>query len=160
MQQSWHNDQDKLMFIILSKPSGPHQELLTGQMIGDVNLYLTKTDQDAQDAPYTRAEVEVMIPNTSFQRQGIASRALRLLFLYALKHLSNTPTYNLSPDSFFCKIGETNQRSQRLFEKLRFQVVGRSDVWKEVEMQSRSADCLSLWKDNLECQEVYIGPSA
>lgn len=163
MQQNWHNDPDKLMFIILARPQQQVQhnrELLDGQMIGDVNLYLTKAEdgqEQEQDAPYTRAEVEVMIPNPSFRRQGTASLALRLLYLYTLKHLSATTTYDLSATSFFCKIGEANRRSVRLFEKLGFEEVAKSEVWKEVEMQSRSAEkCLALWQGDLELHEIHI----
>ena len=54
MQQSWRNDHDKLTFIACLPISGDGREVLSKEpdaqdrMIGDVNLFLSRADEDEE----------------------------------------------------------------------------------------------------------------
>jgi hypothetical protein len=54
MQQSWRNDHDKLTFIACLPLSDDAEKVVGGEydspdrMIGDVNLFLSRADEDAE----------------------------------------------------------------------------------------------------------------
>ncbi|UZJ53524.1 hypothetical protein CBS101457_002844 [Exobasidium rhododendri] len=131
-------------------------------MVGDVNLFLTERHEDDKDnsddkddpvnVPHTiDAELEVMIAEKRWRQKGLAAEALMLLIKYASSYPTPAPTSpqtlsthsGISPskylplpsDAFLVKIGYDNQPSIRLFEKLGFEEVKRSAIWKEVEMR-------------------------
>ena len=102
MQRSWREDQDKCTFIVISR----HPEHLpeVDRMAGDVNLYLHQWDESGH------AEIEVMIAQEEFRRQGFAREAIMLMMQYGLEHLNI--------HRFYAKINQSNQPSLRLFSRL------------------------------------------
>ncbi|KAK2077544.1 hypothetical protein QBZ16_004389 [Prototheca wickerhamii] len=90
-------------------------------MVGDVNLFWN----DLDDANAT--EIEIMIAEPSRRRRGLAEEALTLMMTYAVD------TLNVS--LFRAKIGEQNTPSLRLFHKLGFKEVSRSEYFKEATLE-------------------------
>lgn len=109
------------------------------QMVGDVNIFLSKvydsdSDSDADpDAPpttppRTRCEVELMIAVPSTRRRGFGRAALEVFLPYAAAAL------DLPASAFFCRIGLANEPSLNLFEKVGFRRVKVVEAFGEVEM--------------------------
>lgn len=129
MQQSWKNDASKCTFIVLSaialtavEPGGSGEggdEV--GSMIGDVNLFL----HDQEDP--TNAEIEIMIANKNYHRQGCAREALYLMMMYGIKHLGIT--------RYFAKINKKNEASISLFLKLGYNEVAYVAAFEEYEFE-------------------------
>ncbi|TFK83985.1 acyl-CoA N-acyltransferase [Polyporus arcularius HHB13444] len=143
MQRKWQQDEDKLTFIILSGESLPPlegdvvtPELLAGQpMIGDVNLFLkgVPADEDFE------VEAEIMIAEPAYRRRGVAYTALQLMLSYATDSSSPSPL-PVPKDRLVARIGEKNEASIRLFEKLGFTVTKRVAVFEEVELRFTAGD--------------------
>ncbi|KNC73566.1 hypothetical protein SARC_13877 [Sphaeroforma arctica JP610] len=122
MQASWHQDADKLTFIILSEKAyanGPASDVVSS-MIGDVNVFLINhNDQKA-------AEVEVMIAEPEARGKGYGREAIRMMLAYAYRELGLT--------YFVVKIGLANTTSARLFKSLLFVQESVSEAFQEVTM--------------------------
>ncbi|RPD56239.1 acyl-CoA N-acyltransferase [Lentinus tigrinus ALCF2SS1-7] len=139
MQRKWQQDDDKLTFIILSGESLPpvpegdavSPELLAGQpMIGDVNLFMkgVPTDEDFE------VEAEIMIAESAYRRRGVAYTALQMMLSYATDPSSPSPL-PVPKERLVARIGEKNEASIRLFEKLGFTLTKRVAVFEEVELR-------------------------
>ncbi|KAI8912800.1 N-acetyltransferase 9-like protein [Gorgonomyces haynaldii] len=111
MQQSWRSDDDKLTFII-------H---IDSQMAGDTNLYLN----DFYDKQ--RGEIEIMIAEPQFRGKGYAKHILSIMMDYCTTHLNLT--------HFTAKISLKNQQSLKLFERLSFVEIEKSDYFQEVTLE-------------------------
>lgn len=122
MQHSWWIDNDKCTFILLSKEStnekSKEKENEINSMIGDVNLFFNNVDNKSE------AELEVMIAETSYRGQGLGKEAVVVMMFYGYTCL------NVSV--FSVKIGFSNAASIKLFTKLGFTEVSKSDVFQEV----------------------------
>jgi RimJ/RimL family protein N-acetyltransferase len=151
MQQSWRDDPKKCTFIVLSAD----QCLLDDQdddtecvvsapqnldaMVGDVNLFLSDMDDDEDDEENpanknnypqeerVQAEIDIMIADKSFQRQGLGRAATCSMLLYGATKLGIF--------RFFCKINEENKASIQLFESLGFKQCAYAECFKEVELE-------------------------
>ncbi|KAL1408908.1 hypothetical protein Q8F55_005722 [Vanrija albida] len=132
MQRKWQQDDDKLTFILLARPSDlpaattpvvPPSELARCQMIGDVNLFLP-------NGPQEDVECEIMIAEADFRRKGLAYEALRLFLTYAMHS-----DLRIAPANLIARIGSKNTASIGLFERLGFKTVKVVSVWDEVEMR-------------------------
>jgi RimJ/RimL family protein N-acetyltransferase len=88
---------------------------------GDVNLFLNDHDD------HSIAEIEIMIAEPASRRKGLATEALQLFMAYGVSALGVT--------KFRAKIGEDNSSSLQLFEKLGYQEVSRSAVFREVTLE-------------------------
>jgi len=136
MQKTWHNDPKKLTFIILSNDMSTSDEekrchhmtdknererIEVGCMAGDINLFLHDIDD-----PYN-AEVDIMIGEEKYRNKGLATEALNLIMHFGI--------HKLQIKRFFAKISETNEASIRLFERMGFERVNYSEVWKEIEYE-------------------------
>ncbi|OAD02691.1 hypothetical protein MUCCIDRAFT_111873 [Mucor lusitanicus CBS 277.49] len=115
MQTSWHQDEEKLTFIITSLPNDdsrslkdiPETEIKDNTvMIGDVNIFFNDQDQDP-----TFGEIEVMIAEPDYRRTGRGREALKIIMGYALQviglktfhakiSLKNDPSINLFKSQF------------------------------------------------------------
>lgn len=101
-------------------------------MAGDVNLFLNDYDDKHN------AEIEVMIAEHIYRRQGYAKESLCLMMRYAIDNLSIT--------RFYAKINEANKPSIELFESLGFTNINYVAAFQEYEYQlivndsSNSAD--------------------
>ena len=101
MQQSWRDDEKKCTFIILENdPSTPE----TSRMVGDINLFLSK-DENNQ----LQSEIDVMIAEEKYRRQGMGYEAVMAMMWYGHQHLQIK--------KFFSKIKEENEPSIELFKR-------------------------------------------
>ena len=126
MQNSWHHDPKKVTFIVLSKhqlePSTPGaSERELESMAGDVNLFLNDPDDPGN------AEIEIMIAEPRFRRNGFAREALKLMISYGVQQLQLK--------RFFAKIGENNHASLELFKSLQFEEVAYVKAFGEYELE-------------------------
>ncbi|XP_029339178.1 N-acetyltransferase 9 isoform X2 [Mus caroli] len=128
MQCSWCEDEDKCTFIVLdaekwqAQPRPPEESC----MVGDVNLFLT----DLEDP--TLGEIEVMIAEPSYRRQGLGTEASLLIMSYGLT-------------KFEAKIGQENEPSIRMFQKLHFKQVAMSNVFQEVTLRLAVSEPERKW---------------
>ncbi|PRW57327.1 N-acetyltransferase 9 [Chlorella sorokiniana] len=123
MQRSWAEDDQKCTFILLDLdlPDTPGTGAHGGAMAGDVNIFLNDHDE-----PHT-AEIEIMVAEPRSRRKGIAEEALTLFMAYCSSHLGVT--------KFRAKIGESNAPSIQLMNKLGFEEVSRSSIFKEATLE-------------------------
>jgi RimJ/RimL family protein N-acetyltransferase len=103
MQKSWREDSRKCTFIVLQNDESSTDEI--GQMAGDVNLFLNRDD----DGGLTYAEIDVMIAEERFRKQGMGEETVLLMMWYGMVHL------NIK--RFFAKINKVNESSIKLFKR-------------------------------------------
>ncbi|CAO2646021.1 Alpha/beta-tubulin-N-acetyltransferase 9 [Lemmus lemmus] len=133
MQASWREDEDKCTFIVLdaakwrTQPRPPEESC----MVGDVNLFLT----DLEDP--TLGEIEVMIAEPSCRGQGLGTEASLLMMSYGVTKLGLT--------NFEAKIGQENEPSIRMFQKLHFKQVAVSSVFQEVTLRLAVSEAERQW---------------
>ena len=137
MQQSWRDDPDKCTFIVLLREicSDENEKDFVKRnlnaMAGDVNLFLSHEDDDEADtslAPCKRqAELDIMIAEKVYQRNGLGKEASCLMMLYGAQHLGIR--------RFFCKINEDNHASRALFEKIGFRQCNYAECFRQVELE-------------------------
>ncbi|TFK50277.1 hypothetical protein OE88DRAFT_1631421 [Heliocybe sulcata] len=144
MQRKWREDDDKLTFIILSRPADISLPPLTPSsfatepgfsafpMIGDVNMFFKPPSDDDEEL---EVEMEIMIAEPAYRRKGYAREALELLTSYATSSDHTTPPLPISRSSLVTRISESNTPSIKLFEKLGFRIVKKVEVFGEVEMR-------------------------
>jgi RimJ/RimL family protein N-acetyltransferase len=94
-------------------------------MIGDVNLFVNEEDP-------TAAEIEVMIAEKCYRRQGYGREALSIMLAYG--------TQELAVSSFTAKISLKNEPSLSLFQTLGFQYVCTSEIFQEIELRLTADD--------------------
>ncbi|KAH9855741.1 acyl-CoA N-acyltransferase [Lenzites betulinus] len=143
MQRKWQTDDDKLTFILLDGTpfasadgaSVTAESLHALPMIGDVNLFL----KGAPDEDDFEAEAEIMIAEPAYRRRGIAHTALQLMLSYASDPAS-PPPLPITRARLVARIGDKNEPSIRLFEKLGFTVTKRVAVFEEVELRYTGAN--------------------
>ncbi|KAM4844009.1 alpha/beta-tubulin-N-acetyltransferase 9 isoform 2-T2 [Thomomys bottae] len=133
MQRSWREDTDKCTFIVLDAEKwqtqpGPTEESC---MTGDVNLFLT----DLEDP--TLGEIEVMIAEPSSRGRGFGTEAALLMMSYGVTKLGLT--------TFEAKIGQGNEPSIRMFQKLHFEQVSVSSVFQEVTLRLTMTESERQW---------------
>lgn len=144
MQRSWRQDADKLTFIACrpiatdsSANLSPESDSASN-MIGDINLFLRVDDGDDGDAsPEIIGEIELMIAEKANQRRGFGKAALLAFMRYITERqgeilgefvsgLDETikgkvrAKGELKFECLSVKIGQTNEKSLKLFEGLRF----------------------------------------
>ncbi|KAM5273048.1 alpha/beta-tubulin-N-acetyltransferase 9 [Ctenodactylus gundi] len=133
MQCSWREDADKCTFIVLDADRwqaqpGPTEESC---MVGDVNLFLT----DVEDP--TLGEIEVMIAEPSYRGRGFGTEATLLMMSYGVIKLGLT--------KFEAKIGQENEPSIRMFQKLHFKQVAVSSIFQEVTLRLTVSEPERQW---------------
>jgi GNAT superfamily N-acetyltransferase len=143
MQRSWRIDGDKLTFIICSQDA-VHTESPEENMVGDVNLFLTKDGDSVADSSVV-GELELMIAEQRMRGKGLG-RASLLAFLKFIilhqedileeysKHGGGNKTGTL--EHLRVRIGEGNKGSIGLFESLGFRKVREeANYFGEVELR-------------------------
>ena len=116
MQKSWHEDEDKLTFIILNNEETNEID----RMIGDVNLFIA----DDEENTIKVGECEIMIAEKSHRGKGLAKPLMTTLIKYAEN--------NNICSKFIARIGYENKPSQNLFQKLGFEEESRGECFKEI----------------------------
>ena len=148
MQQSWRDDKDKCTFIVLSKEAcdmnddqAEDSEFVKrnlNAMVGDVNLFLSEEDDSHEgtdpskstdnEEKFMQAELDIMIADEEYQKNGMGTEASCLMILYGANMLGIR--------RFFCKINEDNHASRTLFEKrLGFHQCDFAECFRQVELE-------------------------
>ncbi|KAI9480773.1 MAG: GNAT domain-containing protein [Benjaminiella poitrasii] len=132
MQRTWHEDEDKLTFIITTVPNNsdlllkdiPESEIKDKTvMIGDVNIFFNDPDNDR-----TFGEIEVMIAEPDYRRTGKGKDALKIIMGYAMEALG--------VKTFQAKISLKNPPSINLFKsKFCYYEVAVSTVFQEISLE-------------------------
>ncbi|XP_073282418.1 GCN5-related N-acetyltransferase 9-like isoform X3 [Primulina huaijiensis] len=112
MQLSWTQDTSKHTFIVLDKDlmvgdfihGQPYTQVLFSAMVGDVNIFMNDLDDSHI------AEIEIMIAESKSRCKGLAKESVLLMMAFAVK--------NFGILIFRAKIGESNDASLNLFQKL------------------------------------------
>ncbi|XP_076623489.1 N-acetyltransferase 9-like protein isoform X2 [Colletes latitarsis] len=117
MQEQWHQDQDKCTFIILEKSILSTTRNEIEAMIGDTNLFFNEVDQ-----PHS-AEIEIMIADVAYRGKKRGWEALILMLLHGINK------FNIS--RYTAKIKFDNEKSIKMFEKLKFCQVEKSQIFQE-----------------------------
>jgi RimJ/RimL family protein N-acetyltransferase len=127
MQKEWHNDEEKLTFIVLSKKAYEHDQTTNktireiDAMIGDVNAFFSVADP-------SEVELDIMIAEKEHQGFGCGTQSICLIIYYILLNFTGI-------NQFIVKINETNQPSIRLFEKLGFTQYDYLGAFKQICMK-------------------------
>ena len=145
MQGSWRLDADKLTFILCLPLNVPTIRIIGGQhdaphqMLGDVNLFLTKSDEGR-----VLGEIELMIAVKTSQGQGYGRASLLTFLRYIVEHeaviLAEYKDVDMEADPLpieylRVKVGENNLRSIALFESVEFRKVGEVNIFSEIELR-------------------------
>ena len=121
MQESWHVDDDKLTFIILSPDTSKDE---SARMVGDVNLFLQVDLNDDSGSEAKIGECEIMIAEPAFRGKGLGTKVMSAMIKYA----SNKGITK----QFIARVGYDNTASQRLFGKLGFEEKSRAECFREI----------------------------
>ncbi|XP_073286214.1 GCN5-related N-acetyltransferase 9-like [Primulina huaijiensis] len=133
MQLSWSQDTLKHTFIVLGKElivgDFIHGQPYTQAMVGDVNIFMN----DLYDSHI--AEIEIMIAESKSRGKELAKESVLLMMEFAVK--------NFGILIFRAKIGESNDASLNLFQKLEFKKTSYSEIFKEVTLELRITESQS-----------------
>ncbi|KAF7960943.1 hypothetical protein EAE96_000614 [Botrytis aclada] len=151
MQRSWRTDYDKLTFIIcLPEENHASQDIrkgvsdAPGKMVGDVNLFISEADEDAEGCI---GEIEIMIAEPSARGKGLGRSAVVAFLEYLRCNLEKIMEEyrngiqgkkeegKMQLLQLRVKIGGRNVASIGLFESLGFVKVGEGEnYFGEVEL--------------------------
>jgi RimJ/RimL family protein N-acetyltransferase len=118
-------------------------EATTHAMIGDVNLFLSDDYEDsdsdssaalnvAQQQPTQKqAEIDIMVADPDYRRQGIGREATVLMMWYCATRLP------VGLRRVFCKINESNSGSLALFNGMGFSQCAFAECFRECELELR-----------------------
>ncbi|XP_057377473.1 alpha/beta-tubulin-N-acetyltransferase 9-like [Daphnia carinata] len=126
MQKSWADDEDKCTFIVLDKAKYEETNDEVDSMIGDTNIFMT------DNTDVTLAEIEIMIAETCYRRNGRGKESTLLMLRYGKEQLGIK--------QFHAKIGLDNIASIQMFQKIGFREISRSEIFGEVTMAVFSDD--------------------
>lgn len=125
MQLSWTQDPLKQTFIVLDRElivgNFIHGEPHVEAMVGDVNIYMNDLDDPQM------AEVEIMIAEAKSRGKGLGKEAVLVMMTFAVD--------NFKIHTFRAKIGELNQASLSLFQKLGFKKTSYSEIFNEMTLE-------------------------
>ncbi|KAF7824902.1 N-acetyltransferase 9-like protein [Senna tora] len=125
MQLSWSQDPNKETFIVLDKDlvvgDFTHGEPHVEAMVGDVNIFMNDLDN-----PHT-AEIEIMIAEPKSRGKGLGKETVMMMMAFAIE--------KLGINIFRAKIGESNEASLNMFQKLGFVQTSFSNIFKEVTLE-------------------------
>ncbi|XP_015436986.1 PREDICTED: N-acetyltransferase 9-like protein [Dufourea novaeangliae] len=121
MQQRWHQDQDKCTFIILEKSIFSTTSNEIEAMIGDTNLFFNNLDDPKS------AEAEIMIADIAYRNKKRGWEAMILMLLYGIDTLKVT--------TYTAKIKFSNEKSIKMFKKLKFEEIEKSQVFEEYTLE-------------------------
>ncbi|CAN4114118.1 unnamed protein product [Withania somnifera] len=125
MQLSWTQDPLKQTFIVLDRElivgNFVHGEPHVEAMVGDVNIYMNDLDDPQM------AEVEIMIAEPNSRGKGLGKESVLMMMTFAVD--------NFKIHTFRAKIGEQNQASISLFQKLGFKETSYSEIFNEMTLE-------------------------
>ncbi|XP_065354586.1 alpha/beta-tubulin-N-acetyltransferase 9 [Calliphora vicina] len=135
MQRSWREDEDKCTFLILCRDNYNKTDNEIESLVGDTNLFLT-IDPDTNEKV---AETEIMIAESNVRGKGYGWESMLLMMKYAQQ--------NLAIDKFEAKIGMDNEKSIKMFEKMKFNEVRRVEVFREITLERLVTSEWIQWLD-------------
>lgn len=130
MQETWRDDEAKCTFIVVQKGllsetfvlNEDFIEQTTKAMVGDVNLFLSETDDHCP-----QAELDIMIAEEGARRKGIGKEASSMMMKFAMENLHIT--------RFFCKINSENTASFALFRSMGFRECDYAECFQQYEYE-------------------------
>ncbi|XP_011861864.1 PREDICTED: N-acetyltransferase 9-like protein isoform X2 [Vollenhovia emeryi] len=131
MQKRWLEDEDKCTFIILDQPVYVATGNEIDAMVGDTNMFLHCSQG------LIVAEIEIMIADESYRGKKRGWESIVLMLLYGVE--------TLNINKFCAKIKLDNAVSFRMFEKLGFREVERSEVFHEVTLEKEASSDWISW---------------
>lgn len=146
MQHSWRQDADKLTFIACL-PSTAEKIIIASQhddsdrMLGDVNLFLTRSGEEGEEGVV--GEIELMIADKISQGKGYGRASLLTFVNYIARHESDilaeySRGSKKEAKALHClrvKIGQSNYKSLKLFESVGFCKTADANFFGEIEMR-------------------------
>lgn len=120
MLHDWHDDPQKLTYIITDRAEAEATGSELAGMAGDVNLFLNDPDDPAA------SEIDVMVAAQRHRRRGFATEAVQLMM-----HVAEEA---LGVRTFRAKIKLDNAPSLALFARLGFAEEARVEVFNEVHL--------------------------
>ena len=129
MQKTWLLDEDKCTFIVLDANTYNNNQDDIEAMIGDTNIFVLNEENKKV------GEIEIMIAEKKFRRNQRGWNSTLSMLRYGIEVLGIT--------KFVAKIGIDNEKSLRLFKKLKFIEESFSNVFQEVTL---AVDVTSEWK--------------
>lgn len=109
---------------------------LVESLIGDTNLFL---DNDSNSA-----ETEIMIAESNARGKKFGWEAMLMMIKFGHNFLNCK--------IFMAKIGFSNGKSQRMFEKMHFREISRSEIFQEITYER---ECSKDWLDWLNSNVEY-----
>ncbi|KAM3958247.1 microtubule-associated Nat9 [Aphomia sociella] len=137
MQKSWLEDEDKCTFIILHKDTRNDE---IESMIGDTNIFIT-------DKENCIGEIEIMIAEPSARGKKLGWEAVILMLIYGIKYIKLK--------TFEAKISVTNVISIKMFEKLGFSEISKSDIFQEVTLEKEVSQEWLFWLES-QCKYTIL----
>ncbi|CAL1686583.1 unnamed protein product [Lasius platythorax] len=131
MQKRWLEDEDKCTFIILDKCVFLSTGSETDAMIGDTNLFFNDSQQP------NIAEIEIMIADEASRGKKRGWESVLLMMRYGFEALNI--------NKFRAKIKSDNVMSINMFEKLGFQEVERSEIFREITLEREASSDWMSW---------------
>lgn len=144
MQKRWLEDEDKCTFIVLDKDILLSTGCEVDAMIGDTNLFFNNPQE-----PHV-AEIEIMIAHLASRGKRRGWESVILMIYYGIDILN--------VNQFHAKIKLDNIPSIKMFEKLGFQEVERSEVFQEVTLKKDVSSDWMSWLC-LELKSITVNPN-
>ncbi|XP_015109799.1 uncharacterized protein LOC107036373 [Diachasma alloeum] len=131
MQKSWGEDENKCTFIVLDAEiySKTNDEIVS--MIGDTNLYFNDPDD------IHASECEIMVAEETARGRKMGWEAIILMLRYGVEVLKVS--------KYSAKIKMDNEKSIRMFQKLKFTEASRSEVFQEITLLRKVNEEWSEW---------------
>jgi len=148
MQETWRDSGDKCTFIVLDKDLlesfAFNESDEIASMVGDTNLFISTSggDGDGGEKETKMAEAEIMIAEEGARGKGLGKEAMALMMNYGAR--------KLGVGAFEARIKVHNERSIKMFEKMGFAEVGRSEVFGEVTLKATADDLVALFDSATE----------
>ncbi|XP_011172332.1 N-acetyltransferase 9-like protein isoform X2 [Solenopsis invicta] len=131
MQKRWLEDEDKCTFIVLDKRIYQTTRNEVDAMVGDTNLFLHNSQG------LCIAEIEIMIADEASRGKKRGWESVVLMLLYGAE--------TLNINKFWAKIKSDNAVSIKMFEKLGFREVERSEVFREITLEKEASSDWTSW---------------
>lgn len=140
MQTKWVHDDDKCTFIVLDRIMYTESSNEVSSMIGDTNIFF------ADPSDLSRGEIEIMIAEEGSRGTGNGKEVLSLMMRFAVDIIGVM--------KIEAKIKFDNEPSMRLFGKLGFKEISRSDVFQEITFLFNVKDKINLEQIKLDTNHI------
>lgn len=135
MQKTWHADQLKCTFIVLDKEILTTTQDEVSAMVGDTNLFISDDESEGK-----MAEAEIMIAELKARGRKLGWQAMIAMMRYGAEYLHI--------QKYEAKIKMDNMPSIKMFQKIGFVEVSKSEVFREVTLELPITQDCRAWLEN------------